>query len=395
MRVRAFAVLVFIGSLSAVIAACGSKSPTEPTPSCTATLSPLNQTFDANGGTGSVTVSVSAGCTWTTTSSGAWIAVTAGGTGNGAGTVAYSVTANSNTQGRNGTLTIAGQAHSVTQQGRAPTACSYALSPTTATYNQDAADGTFAVAAPTDCSWTATSNASWVTFTAGDRGAGNGNVSYRVARNLDTTERAAAVSVADQTFTVRQAGDTGGCQYSVAPVDVNLCMAGGNVTTTVTTQPNCSWTASPDTSWLNVSSGSSGSGTGVVTVSVPSNYDAPRTATIQVRWPTPTLGQNVRIAQAGCRYAVSKTAIGFAAVGGSGTFDVIQQSDPTECGGATQDQCVWSATANVPWITITSSMPRSGDNPVAFTVVANAGADARVGTITVRDKVVLITQGGK
>src|SRR6476646_145068 len=125
MRVRAFAVLVFIGSLSAVIAACGSKSPTEPTPSCTATLSPLNQTFDANGGTGSVTVSVSAGCTWTTTSSGAWIAVTAGGTGNGAGTVAYSVTANSNTQGRSGTLTIAGQAHSVTQQGHATTACSY------------------------------------------------------------------------------------------------------------------------------------------------------------------------------------------------------------------------------------------------------------------------------
>ena len=87
----------------------------------------------------------------------------------------------------------------------------------------------------------------------------------------------------------------------VAPVDINLCMAGGNVTTTVTTQPNCSWTASPDASWLNVSSGSSGTGTGAVTVTVPSNYDAPRTGTIQVRWPTPTLGQNVRIAQAGCK----------------------------------------------------------------------------------------------
>ena len=114
-----------------------------------------------------------------------------------------------------------------------------------------------------------------------------------------------------------------------------------------------------------------------------------------MRWPTPTLGQNVRIAQAGCRYAVSKTAIAFAASGGSGTFDVIQQSDPIECGGATQDRCVWSAVADVPWITITSGMPRSGDNPVSFTVVANAGADARVGTITVRDKVVLITQAGK
>ena len=395
MRVRTFAILTLIGSLLAIITGCGSKSPTEPTPSCTPTIAPVNQTFDANGGAASVTVSVAAGCTWSATSSGAWIAVTAGGTGNGAGTVAYSVTANSNTQGRNGSLTIAGLAHSVTQQGRAAAVCSYALSPTTATYNKDAADGTFAVTAPADCSWTAASSASWVTFPAGDRGSGNGSVSYRVSRNLDTTERAAAISVADQTFTVRQAGDTGGCQYSVAPVDANLCMPGGTVTTTVTTQPNCTWTASPDASWLSVSSGSSGTGTGVVTVTVPSNYDAPRAGTIQVRWPTPTLGQNVRVAQAGCRYAVSKTAIPFAAAGGSGTFDVIQQSDPTECGGATQDRCVWTAVADVPWITITSSMPRSGDNPVSFTVASNAGADARVGTITVRDKVVLITQAGK
>ena len=325
----------------------------------------------------------------------AWIAVTAGGTGNGAGTVAYSVTANSNTQGRNGTLTIAGQAHSVTQQGRAATACSYALSPTTATYNKDAADGTFAVTAPTDCSWTATSNASWVTFTAGDRGAGNGTVSYRVARNLDTTERAAAVSVADQTFTVRQAGDTGGCQV-LGRTRRRQSLYGGR---------QCD-DDGDDAAELQLD----GVSRRVVAERVERiighrNCRCHRDRSKQLRRPShrhdsgavanSDVGQNVRIAQAGCRYAVSKTAIGFAAVGGSGTFDVIQQSDPTECGGATQDRCVWSATADVPWITITSSMPRSGDNPVAFTVVANAGADARVGTITVRDKVVLITQGGK
>ena len=144
-----------------------------------------------------------------------------------------------------------------------------------------------------------------------------------------------------------------------------------------------------------MTSGASGAGTGVVTVNVPANYDAPRTGTVLVRWPTPTLGQNVRIAQAGCRYAVSKTAITVPAVGGSNAFDVIQQSDPTECGGAPQDRCVWSAVADVPWITITSGVPRAGDNPVSFTVAANPSTDGRVGTITVRDKVVQITQRGK
>ena len=48
-----------------------------------------------------------------------------------------------------------------------------------------------------------------------------------------------------------------------------------------------------------------------------------------------------------------------------------------------------SAVADVSWITITSGMSakESGDDSVSFTVAANAGADARVGTITVRDKV--------
>ena len=46
------------------------------------------------------------------------------------------------------------------------------------------------------------------------------------------------------------------------------------------------------------------------------------------------------------------------------------------------------------WITITSSMPRTGDNPVAFTVAPNASTSSRTGTITVRDQVVTITQKG-
>jgi hypothetical protein len=167
------------------------------------------------------------------------------------------------------------------------------------------------------------------------------------------------------------------------------------VSTTITVEPACSWTVTSGASWLTVDGRSSGTGSDVIRATVRDNYDAPRAGTIMVRWPTPTAGQNVRVAQAGCRYAVSKTAISVVAAGESGTFDVIQQSDPTECGGATQDRCVWSAVSNVPWITITSSMPRAGDNPVSFTVTANPGTDARVGTITVRDKVVSVTQAGR
>jgi hypothetical protein len=176
---------------------------------------------------------------------------------------------------------------------------------------------------------------------------------------------------------------------------VRPCMPGGSVTATVTTQAFCPWTATPNASWLTVPTGATGNGSGSVTITFSDNYDAPREGVVMVRWPTPTAGQNIHVAQAGCLYAVSRNAFSFAATGGAGTFDVIQQSEPNTCGGPTQDRCVWTARSDVPWITITSSMPRSGDNPVAFVVAGNDSSAARVGRITVRDKVVVITQAGR
>jgi hypothetical protein len=92
---------------------------------------------------------------------------------------------------------------------------------------------------------------------------------------------------------------------------------------------------------------------------------------------------------------VSTAAINVAAAGGPGRFDVIQMSQPNTCGGPTQNACLWTAQSDVPWLTVTTSMPQAGDNPVSFTVAANATTNARVGRITVRDKVVQITQAGQ
>jgi hypothetical protein len=273
--------------------------------------------------------------------------------------------------------------------------CSYDLSPGSADVGKDESRGTFAVSAPDDCAWTATSNASWLAVTAGSQGTGNGTVSYVVARNTDVVDRSAMIAVADKAFTARQSGDISVCQYSVAPVDFSPCMTAGSVTATVTTQAGCSWTVASNVPWLTIPSGSSGTGSGAITIAFTENYDAPRNGIAMVRWPTPTAGQNIRIAQAGCLYAVSRSEFSFTSSAGSGSFDVIQQSLPNTCGGATQDRCVWSAVSDVPWIVITSTMPRAGDNPVAFTVAANDTTTSRVGRIAVRDKVVVITQAGR
>jgi hypothetical protein len=320
-----------------------------------------------------------------------------GASGAGNGTVTVSLTANANTAERTGTLTVAGQSVAVRQDGVA--ACTIEISPTSASYSKDGASGTFSVSAAAHCEWSATSNAAWLAVTAGGQGSGNGAVTYSLERNRDLTSRTAAIAVGGRTFTVTQAADTPPapvCEYSVSPVEFTPCMSAGyNLVATVTTQQGCTWTAEPDASWISLVGGRSGTGSGTVTFRVSDNWDAPRQSVVKVRWPTVTAGQNLRVLQAGCLYATSATTISIAAGGGSGRFDVIQQSVPNTCGGATQNACVWTAQPDVSWITVTTTMPQAGDNPVSFTVTANPTTAARSGRIRVRDKVVQITQAGQ
>jgi hypothetical protein len=220
-------------------------------------------------------------------------------------------------------------------------------------------------------------------------------VSYQVERNRETTDRSAAITVADQVFAVAQSGEAVACDYSVAPVQLNACMAASSAVTRITTGDSCSWTVSTNAPWLTITSGTSGTGSSDISMAFTANYDAPREGTVLVRWPTPTAGQNVRLAQAGCVYGVTRSAFSFSAAGGSGTFDVVQQSDPLECGGPEQDRCVWTAVSDAAWITILTPMPRTGDSRVAFTTAPNTGAAPRSGTITVRDKTIQITQTGQ
>jgi GH25 family lysozyme M1 (1,4-beta-N-acetylmuramidase) len=83
--------------------------------SCTYSLSSASQPFTANGGSGSVGVVAASACAWTANANANWISVTGGGTGNGSGTVSYSVAANTTTAQRTGTMTVAGQTFTVTQ----------------------------------------------------------------------------------------------------------------------------------------------------------------------------------------------------------------------------------------------------------------------------------------
>lgn len=185
------------------------------------------------------------------------------------------------------------------------------------------------------------------------------------------------------------------CLTAVSPAALSPCLIGGSVTATVSAPSTCRWSATSNSPWLTITGGASGTGAGIITLAFPSNYDAPREAVVTVMDSSGKAGHDLRVSQAGCFYGVTQNSFSFSSDGGSGRFDVIQQTVPTICGGPQQDACQWTAMSDAFWISVSTPMPRVGDDAVFFTVAPASGAASRTGTIVMRDQIVQVTQAGR
>jgi hypothetical protein len=85
----------------------------QPANPCAITLLPGTRSMSSTNGTGSVTVTVAAGCAWTVKSNVSWI--TATGSGSGSGSFNYSVTNNSGSATRTGTVTVGTATFTISQ----------------------------------------------------------------------------------------------------------------------------------------------------------------------------------------------------------------------------------------------------------------------------------------
>lgn len=103
-----------------------------------------------------------------------------------------------------GELYVVGLGGTVSRITRS-TPCTFALTPTRATYGAAGGPGAVAVTAGTDCSWTAVSNAAWITVTGGASGSGDGTVTYDVAPYTGKPKnRNGTITIAGQTFSIKQ-----------------------------------------------------------------------------------------------------------------------------------------------------------------------------------------------
>jgi hypothetical protein len=172
-------------------------------PSCTVALSNTQQVMLATGGAGEVNVTAGDDCSWTATSDAAFITIDAGASGTGSGTINFVVAPNPGTQ-RTGAIEVAGQILTVTQDA----GCSFALDPSDppgVQFKWKGGSASISVQENGSCSWTASSDVSWITITSGATGSGSSSVSIAVDRNPDkSTSRSGHLIVAGTAVTITQ-----------------------------------------------------------------------------------------------------------------------------------------------------------------------------------------------
>jgi hypothetical protein len=332
---------------------------------CAYTIAPQSHSAGSGGGSGTVTIATSAGCPWTAASSDPWISVSPE-SGAGPGPVTFTIAATTGPT-RTGSALIAGHPFSVTQSP----GCTYHVEPTTISTSSSGGTANVGISTGTGCTWTATSNAPWVTIQ--DPTAGTGPGSIRIAVSATTgPSRTGTLMVAGRHVTVTQGT---GCSYTIAPPDQSIPSGGGPIDVVVTTAAGCNWTASSATSWITVDDGGNGSGNGLVRLRVAANTGPARSGTATIAGRTFTANQ-----ASGCSYTVAPPAIDIAAAGGPARIEVTAATS-----------CAWSAVSSAAWIAVTPPGSGAGNGAIDLAIAANTGP-ARNGAVTIGGRSVAVNQ---
>src|SRR4029078_562158 len=150
-----------------------------------------------------------------------------------------------------------GRTLTVTQAAAGSITCAVTIAPPSLNAPATASTGSVTITAVPTCAWTATSNATWITITAGATGVGNGSVGFSVAANTGAA-RTGTISITGQTFTVTQAAATPSCTYTIGSPSQHVPATASSGTVSVTSGPGCAWTAVSNATWLSVTSGATG-----------------------------------------------------------------------------------------------------------------------------------------
>ncbi|MEP7338784.1 MAG: putative Ig domain-containing protein [Acidobacteriota bacterium] len=352
---------------------------------CSYSISPTVQSFAASGGNGTVAVTAGESCAWTVVNNApTWITVTSSGSGQSNGTVEYTVSPNSATTPRSGTLTIAGETFVVTQIAAGMIVA-----------------GDFSAGIPP----------AWEVEDGGTQAVYNNTGTPLTWTTLNPCNReipppfSGAFAIVDAACTIP--GAVMDEELRLPPFD-----ATGLGSVFVEFYSQFEWDISvPDNkgdvdvstdggqTWLNVlrlENGSDGVPTPVLKSINITPYIANNPANVLVRLhyygvsPPATLRAALGKAHWGVdfgvySYAFTPSSQSFPASGGTGSIAVATSV------AVPSPQGEWTAVSNVQWITVTSGASVRGNGTVTFTVDSN-GSGLRTGTLTISGRTFTVTQ---
>ena len=171
--------------------------------SCPASVSPGTEMFPYTGGDGQIVITAGSSCNWTATTTASWLVFNSGVSGSGNGVVSYSVQQNLTGLPRQAVISVGSQTANIVQDA-VVTSCNSSISPTSASFPRGGGTGSVSVTVGNNCAWQAVSNESWITITSSATGNGSGTVGYSVAVNSSGRRRTGTITIAGQTFSVKQ-----------------------------------------------------------------------------------------------------------------------------------------------------------------------------------------------
>jgi hypothetical protein len=158
----------------------------------------------------------------------------------------------------------------VTEISDTTATCAEVVEPAITTRSQSAQSLTFSVAAPSGCSWTASTNQPGTAIASGTSGTGLGTVTVELAANSGSSSLVTVLSVGSGSATITQAGST--CTFSLDNNNYSAPAAGGSVSAILTTQTGCPWQVSNNYGGAaSVTSALLGTGSATITISVTPN----------------------------------------------------------------------------------------------------------------------------
>ena len=375
---------------------------------CRFDVSPSTVTLDAAEHQIAIAVTGPNGCAWTARSDVPWVGRATPADGSGTATVRFTVSANA-TDARTGTVVVANATVRVNQSanvGATPTpqppapppdpaptpnpppppaptptpnpppTCNYDVAPGRASVGSSGDEVGVTVTTTSGCTWTASSNASWITIVSGAGGSSSGSVRLSVSPNSGAA-RAGTVSIANQTITIeQQARPAPACSYRLTPASRAVGADPDAFAVDVSAPSGCAWTASSDAPWITIVNGS-GSGSGTLRVVTAGNTGGPRSGTVRVATETLT------VQQAGaCTYSIKPND--YHAGRGPDAVSI----DVTAPGG-----CGWTTTTDASWVTVAAGASGVGNGVVRLEIPANNGP-ARTAVVTIAGRPFTLLQNG-